>query len=127
MSQAIRDRREELHLSQEELARRLKVSVQTVGRWERSEGKKAAAFSRLEEIAAALETTAQDLNARALVIAGHPVDSEPDEGDVRELLLSMRGQIADLQAQVARVETQQEALSKTLRRESRSQEDNGNR
>ncbi len=126
LSQAIRDRREELDLSQEDLARRLDVSVQTVGRWERSEGKKAAAFSRLEEIAAALETTTQALNAKALLIAGHPVDQAADEGDVRELLLSMRGQIADLQAKVARVETLQEALSKTLKRGSPSQGDNGN-
>lgn len=126
LSQAIRDRREELDLSQEDLARRLDVSVQTVGRWERNEGKKAAAFSRLEEIAAALETTAQDLNARALLIAGHPVDRLGDEDDVRELLLSMRGQIADLQAKVARVETLQEALNKTLRRESPSSGDTGN-
>lgn len=126
LSQAIRDRREELDLSQEDLARRLDVSVQTVGRWERAEGKKGAAFSRLEEIAAALETSAQDLNARALLIAGHPVDRAGDEDDLRELLLSMRGQIADLQAKVARVETLQEALNKTLRRESPSPEDNGN-
>ena len=126
LSQAIRNRREELDLSQEDLARRLDVSVQTVGRWERSEGKKAAAFSRLEEIAAALETTTQALNAKALLIAGHPVDQAEDEDDLRELLLSMRGQIADLQAKVARVETLQEALSKTLRRESPSPGDNGN-
>jgi transcriptional regulator with XRE-family HTH domain len=127
LSQAIRDRREELDLSQEDLARRLDVSVQTVGRWERSEGKKAAAFSRLEEIAAALETTAQALNAKALLIAGHPTEQAANEDDLRGLLLSMRGQLADLQAKVARVETLQEALSKTLRRESPSQEDNGNR
>jgi len=126
LSQAIRNRREELDLSQEDLARRLDVSVQTVGRWERSEGKKAAAFSRLEEIAAALETTTQALNAKALLIAGHPVDRAGDEDDVRELLLSMRGQIADLQAKVARVETLQEALSRTLKRESPSPGDNGN-
>jgi len=125
LSRAIRDRREELDLSQEDLARRLDVSVQTVGRWERNEGKKAAAFSRLEEIAAALETTSQSLNAKALLIAGHPTDQAAGEDDLRGLLLSMRGQLADLQAKVARVETLQEALSKTLRRESPSPEDSG--
>ena len=125
LSQAIRDRREEIHLSQEDLARRLDVSVQTVGRWERNEGKKAAAFSRLEEIAAALDTTSSDLSSRALLIRCEPVDRSVDEDDLRDLLLSMRGQLADLQAKVARVETLQEALNKTLKRESPSPEDNG--
>lgn len=118
---AIRQRREEIGLSQEELARRLNVSVQTVGRWERE--KASAAFSRLGEIAEALETTTDELNARALVIAGHPIDQALPEDDLRGLLLSMRGQIADLQAKVARVETLQAAMNKSLQRERRSPED----
>lgn len=121
---AIRQRREELGLSQEEVARRLDVSVQTVGRWERGQGKKGAAFSRLDEIAQALETTADQLNAKALLIAGHPVDQALDADDLRGLLLSMRGQLADLQAKVARVETLQAAMNMSLRREQRSPEDN---
>lgn len=120
---AIRQRREEIGLSQEELARRLDVSVQTVGRWERGDGKKGAAFSRLDEIAKALETTADALNAQALLIAGHPVDQALPEDDLRGLLLSMRGQIADLQAKVARVETLQATMNKSLQRERRSPED----
>ena len=120
---AIRQRREEIGLSQEELARRLDVSVQTVGRWERGDGKKGAAFSRLDEIAKALETTADALNAQALLIAGHPVDQALPEGDLRGLLLSVRGQIADLQAKVARVETLQATMNKSLQRERRSPED----
>lgn len=119
---AIRQRREEIGLSQEELARRLDVSIQTVGRWERE--KAGAAFSRLGEIAEALETTPDELNAQALVIAGHPLDQAVGEDDLRGLLLSMRGQIADLQAKVARVETLQAAMNKTLQRERQSQEDN---
>ena len=118
---AIRQRREEIGLSQEELARRLNVSVQTVGRWEREIA--SAAFSRLGEIAEALETTTDELNARALVIAGHPIDQALPEDDLRGLLLSMRGQIADLQAKVARVETLQAAMNKSLQRERRSPED----
>ena len=118
---AIRQRRKEIGLSQEELARRLNVSVQTVGRWERE--KASAAFSRLGEIAEALETTTDELNARALVIAGHPIDQALPEDDLRGLLLSMRGQIADLQAKVARVETLQAAMNKSLQRERRSPED----
>lgn len=98
--------------------------MQTVGRWERGEGKKGAAFSRLDEIAQALETTADQLNASALLIAGHPVDQALPEDDLRGILLSMRGQIADLQAKVARVETLQAAMNKSLQREQRSPEDN---
>jgi transcriptional regulator with XRE-family HTH domain len=120
---AIRQRREEIDVSQEELARRLDVSVQTVGRWERGNGKKGAAFSRLDDIAEALETTAQELNAKALLIAGHPTDQAAGEDDLRGLLLSMRGQLADLQAKVARVENLQATMNKNLPHEPQSPED----
>ena len=117
LRQAVRERRKELGLSQEDAARLLHCSLRTYSRWELGEGKRDNLSHRLEEVAVALDTTAADLAARALVITGQPVDQPPPEDaadQIRRSILDLRGQLEDLKAQVERVKTQQEALNKRL-------------
>ena len=117
LRQAVRERREELGLSQEDVARLLHCSLRTYSRLELGQSKRDNISHRLEEIAAVLDTTAADLAARALVITGQPLDQPPPEGaadQIRRSILDLRGQLEDLKAQVERVKTQQEALNKRL-------------
>ena len=117
LRQAVRERREELGLSQEDVARLLHCSLRTYSRLELGQSKRDNISHRLEEIAAVLDTTAADLAARALVITGQPVDQPPPEDaadQIRRSILDLRGQLEDLKAQVERVRTQQEALNKRL-------------
>ena len=117
LASAIRERREEIGLSQEDVARALDISLRTYSRWELGENKRDNISHRLESVAAALETTSDDLAARALVISGQPKDEllpEDAESLNRRAILELRGQLEDLKAQVERVKTQQEALNKRL-------------
>ena len=117
LSQAVRARREECGLSQEDVARALDVSLRTYSRWELGQNKRDNISHRLDAVADALDTTAADLAARALVITGQPLDQPPPEDaadQIRRSILDLRGQLEDLKAQVETVRTQQEALNKRL-------------
>lgn len=117
LAHAVRARREEIGLSQEDVARAVDVSLRTYSRWELGQGKRDNISHRLDALAEALDTTAADLAARALVITGQPVDrplSEDAEEQLRQSILDLRGQLEDLKAQLLLVRTQQEALSKRL-------------
>ena len=117
LAKAVRERREQLGLSQEDVARLLHCSLRTYSRLELGQSKRDNLSHRLEEIAAVLDTTAADLAARALLITGQPVDQPaPEDADdqIRRAILDLRGQLEDLKAQVERVKTQQEALNKRL-------------
>jgi transcriptional regulator with XRE-family HTH domain len=56
VGERLRHEREGAHLSQEEVATRLGVSLRTYTRWERGESSTVAFLDRIEEIAEALET-----------------------------------------------------------------------
>ena len=117
LARAVRERREQIGLSQEDVARELHVSLRTYSRWELGQNKRDNISHRLEVVAAALDTTADDLAARALVITGQPVDrplAEGAEEQLRQSILDLRGQLEDLKAQLLLVRTQQEALNKRL-------------
>lgn len=118
LRQAIRERREKVGLSQEDLARRLNVSLRTLSRWELGQDKKDSVNANLERIAQALDTTAEDLTAKSLLIAGHPVDQPLDADEVHRAidlaLKDVRGQLLDLRAQIERVGIQTEELRKRL-------------
>lgn len=82
LGQAIKERRNELGLSQNELARKFPVDPKTVSRWER--GENPGAYNNLEVVAEHLETTATDLQARAVAFGrdapgGVPTQDEPSE------------------------------------------------
>ena len=117
LAHAVRARREEIGLSQEDVARAVDVSLRTYSRWELGQGKRDNISHRLDALAEALDTTAADLAARALVITGQPVDRPlPEDADaqIRQSILDLRGQLEDLKAQLLLVRTQQEALNKRL-------------
>ena len=117
LAMAVRARREEVGLSQEDVARAVDVSLRTYSRWELGQNKRDNISHRLDAIAEALDTTAADLAARALVVTGQPMDQPPPEDSadqIRRSILQLRGQLEDLKAQVERVKTQQEALNKRL-------------
>ena len=118
LRQAVRDRREQLDLSQEDLARSIGVSLRTYSRWELGQTKKDNMTHRLEQIASALDTTADSLIAQALVSAGHSVDRPAVGEDAAQVLQAavdeIRDQLADLRLQVELVRSRQEALSKKL-------------
>lgn len=117
LARAVRERREQIGLSQEDVARELHVSLRTYSRWELGQNKRDNISHRLEVVAAALQTTADDLAARALIISGQPKDRPlPEDADaqIRQSILDLRGQLEDLKAQILLVRTQQEALNKRL-------------
>ena len=118
LRQAIRARREKLGLSQEDLARAINVSLRTYSRWELGQDKRDNVNPKLELIAAALDTTAEQLTADSLIILGAPVDQALDADSalvaVDRALFEIRGQLEDLRAQVERVKNRTEELSKRL-------------
>lgn len=64
LGRAIKERRNELGLSQNDLARLFPVDPKTVSRWER--GENPGAYNNLEVVAAHLDTTATELQSRAV-------------------------------------------------------------
>lgn len=115
LRKAVRERREELGMSQEDCARLLHCSLRTYSRWELGQNKRDNLSHRLDEVARVLDTTSQDLASRALVMTGQPVDQPPAEAqDLRQMVLGLRGQLEDLRAQVEQVKIQQEEMSKRL-------------
>jgi transcriptional regulator with XRE-family HTH domain len=116
LRQAIRQRREAIGLSQEDLARRLDVSLRTLSRWERNQDKRDNVSPNLERIAEALDTTADQLTADALVIAGGPEDRPLESDEVVALIEKVAAQSAELDAQIARSRSQIEEVEAMLRR-----------
>jgi len=116
LRQAIRERRKKLGVSQEEMARRLNVSVRTYQRWENDKDKRDNVSPHLEVIAAELETTADALTADALVIAGGPEDRPLERDEVEALIEKVAAQSAELDAQIARSRSQIEEVEAMLRR-----------
>lgn len=79
IAQRMRDARERLKVSQEEVGRRLGVTLRTYARWERGESH--GYLMRLGDIAKALETTESEL------LGGeHPLSLQPTVTDLFERL-----------------------------------------
>lgn len=82
LGKAIKERREQLDLSQTRLAQKFPVDPRTVSRWER--GENPGAYNNLETVAMHLETTAHALQARAIDFGRDngtgAIPEEPDEG-----------------------------------------------
>lgn len=116
LREAIRARRKELGMSQEDLARRLDVSVRTYQRWEKNKDARDNVSPKLEQIAEVLETTADQLTADALVIAGGPEDRPLESDEVVALIEKVAAQSAELDAQIARSRSQIEEVEAMLRR-----------
>ena len=116
LRQAIRARRKEVGIAQEELAHRLGVSIRTYQRWENDQDKRDNVSPHLEQIAAALDTTAERLTADALVIAGSPVDRSLGSDEVAALVEKVAAQSAEFDAQIARARSQIEEVEEILRR-----------
>lgn len=115
LADAIRLRRDELGLTQRQVAERIGCNERTVARWESRNDVDAKAFSRLPEIAEALETTETEMHARALTLSGFQIDRGLPADEARAALSEMRARQIEMQAQIQRAEIQIEATADLLR------------
>ena len=115
LADAIRLRRDELGLTQRQVAERIGCNERTVARWESRNDVDAKAFSRLPEIAEALETTETEMHAKALTLSGFQMDRGLPADEARAALNEMRARQIEMQAQIQRAEIQIEATADLLR------------
>lgn len=118
LGQAIRVRRKELDLGQEELAERMGCSSRTISRYEAAGEKDAegVAFVRLEKIADALETTPAKLLSMALGLSGYRPEAQPASDDLRETLTELVAGSTEMKAQLAAMQIELEEIGKTVKR-----------
>ena len=118
LGDAIRARRKELGLGQEEAAERIGCSSKTLGRYEAGGEKDAEgrAFIRLEEIAPALDTTPAKLLSMALGLAGYREEPQPAADDLRDVLTDLLSGSAEMRAQLAAIETELEDIGRHVKR-----------
>lgn len=118
LGQAIRVRRKELALGQEELAERMGCSSRTISRYEAAGEKDAegVAFVRLETIADALETTPAKLLSMALGLSGYRPEAQPASDDLRETLTELVAGSTEMKAQLAAMQIELEEIGKTVKR-----------
>lgn len=100
---AVQARREELRLSQEEVAQRLNRSLRTYQRWENGEDKGRPIHRNLVKISQALETTPLALESEALLLSD-PSQPQTREEAMENLIVDLRADLADVQARLLRVE-----------------------
>lgn len=118
LGDAIKARRKQLGLGQEDLADRIGCSSRTLSRWEAGGDKDAdgKAFVRLEEIAPALETTPAKLLSMALGLAGYRDEPQPAADDLRDVLTDLLSGSAEMRAQLAAIETELEDIGRHVKR-----------
>lgn len=118
LGDAIRARRDQLGLTQPQLAERIGCEKRTISRWENggkqdSDGK---AFARLEEIAPALETTPAKLLSMALGLAGYRQEAQPTSDDLTDVLTELVAGSAEMKAQLAAMQIELEEIGTTVKR-----------
>lgn len=118
LGDAIRARRKELGLSQEEAAERIGCSSKTLGRYEAAGEKDAdgRAFIRLEQIAPALQTTPAKLLSMALALAGDRPEPQPVSDDLTVVLNELVAGSAEMKSQLAAMQIELEEIGKTVKR-----------
>jgi transcriptional regulator with XRE-family HTH domain len=102
---AIRERRQAIGLSQGRLAQLASVNLRTIQRWEDGETMKAR--DKLDQVAAGLDCSEQELVARAYEIAGlEPPSTSQPTGDERliEMIQELRGGQMDLLGRISHLE-----------------------
>ena len=117
LGDAIRTRRKQLGLNQEQLGERVGCDKRTISRWEAGGDKDAdgRAFIRLEQIAPALDTTPAKLLSMALGLAGYRPEPQPVADDLRDVLTELLSGSVEMRAQLAAIETELEDIGKHVR------------
>lgn len=115
LAHAVMLRREELGMTQKELAKRVGVSERTMSRWEHGQ-EGGAVFANLEDLSEHLETTPQELLERSLAISGYEPDRSRPADEAADIVKDLKGQSAQLDAQLARSQNQIEEVDRLLRR-----------
>lgn len=100
---AVRARRKELGLTQEEMAQKIERSLRTYVRWENGKDKGRPINRNLVRIAKALDTTPMALESEALLLSD-PSTPRTREEAMENLLVDLRADFADLQARLLLVE-----------------------
>lgn len=115
LAHAVMLRREELGITQKELAKRVGVSERTMSRWEHGQ-EGGAVFAKLDELSEQLETTPEELLQRSLSISGFEPDRSGPAAEAAEVLETLKAQSAQLDAQLARSENQIAKVGRLLQR-----------
>lgn len=115
LAHAVMLRREELGMTQKELAKRVGVSERTMSRWEHGQ-EGGAVFANLEDLSEQLQTTPEELLQRSLSISGYEPDRSGPADEAAEIVRDLKGQSAQLDAQLARSQNQIEEVDRLLRR-----------